>query len=113
MFFCEVINIFKIKNNNYNIRKCNRRKFKSSKYISNIQSVQDNGIIKLKTEEVCSLIEVKAIDLSLTSNQEKNNFFSCLKSLYQINDLNLKCYKLDEKVNLNQNKINLNDKVYS
>lgn len=81
---------------------------KTSMYISNIKLVQDNGILHLKSGEVCSLIEVKAIDLSLTSNQEKNNFFSCLKSLYQINDLNLKCYKLDEKINLNQNKIILN-----
>lgn len=97
-----------MKNNGHRMKRNRRMRIKSSKYISNIQSVQDNGVIYLKSGEVCSLIEVKAIDLSLTSNQEKNNFFSCLKSLYKINDLNLKCYKLDEKVNLNQNKVNLN-----
>ena len=32
-----------------------------------------------------------------------------LKSLYQIKNLNLKGYKLDEKLNLNANKIYLDD----
>lgn len=55
------------------------------------------------------MIELKAIDLSLASKSEKTNFFSNLKSLYQIKDLNLKCYKLDQKINLNNNKINLDN----
>ena len=41
----------------------------------------------------------------------KNNFFFNLKALYQIKDLNLKCYKLDEKINLNKNKVNLEGKI--
>ena len=36
--------------------------------------------------------------LSITSNHEKNLFFSMLKSLYQIPNLNMKCYKLNEKI---------------
>ena len=59
----------------------------------------------------CSLIEVKAVDLSLASRQEKNNFFFDLKSLYQIKGLNLKCYKIDEKINLNNNKIKLEELI--
>ena len=65
----------------------------------------------MKSGEVATLIEVKAIDLSLTSNQEKNLFFSMLKALYQIQNLNMKCYKLDEKLNLNANKVNLDKKI--
>ena len=84
------------------------RRFKNSKVFSNVKSVGDDGLLELKNGGYASLIEVKAIDLSLSSNQEKTNFFNYLKSLYQIKDLNLKCYKLDEKINLNNNKLNLN-----
>ena len=83
-----------------------KRRIKNSQTFSNVKSVADDGLIELKTGEVASLIEVKAIDLSLTSKSEKNNFFYALKSLYQIRNLNLKCYKLDQKINLNNNKIN-------
>ena len=84
------------------------RRFKNSKIFSNIKCVGDDGLLELKTGGYASLIEIKAIDLSLSSNQEKSNFFNYLKGLYQIKDLNLKCYKLDEKINLNNNKLNLN-----
>ncbi len=88
------------------IKKQMKRRIKNSQTFSNVKSVADDGLIELKTGEVASLIEVKAIDLSLTSKSEKNNFFYALKSLYQIRNLNLKCYKLDQKINLNNNKIN-------
>jgi len=53
------------------------------------------------------LIEIKAVDLSLSGTQERNIFFNAVKFLYQIKDLKLKCYKLDEPINLNSNKLNL------
>jgi hypothetical protein len=84
-----------------------KRRIKNSQSFTNVKSIDDDGLINLKSGEVASLIEVKAIDLSLTSKSEKNNFFQVLKSLYQIKGLNLKCYKLDEKINLNANKVNL------
>ena len=87
------------------------RRIKNSQTFSNVKSVADDGLIELKTGEVASLIEVKAIDLSLTSKSERNNFFFALKSLYQIRNLNLKCYKLDQKINLNNNKINLEELI--
>ena len=84
-----------------------KRRIKNSKYFSNIKTIGDDGLIELKTNNYASLIEVKAIDLSLSSNQEKNNFFYSLKSLFQIKDLNLKLIKVDEPINLNNNKLNL------
>ena len=84
-----------------------KRKIKNSKFFSNVKCVGDDGLIELKTGGYASLIEIKAIDLSLSSTQEKTNFFHSLKYLYQIKDLNLKCYKLDEPINLNNNKLNL------
>ncbi len=88
-----------------------KRRIKNSQEFINIKNITDDGLIVLKSGEVASLIEVKAIDLSLTSKQEKRTFFSYLKSLYQVKGLNLKCYKLDEKINLNENKINLEKKI--
>lgn len=88
-----------------------KKRIKNSSIFSNVKSVADDGLIELKTGEVASLIEVKAIDLSLTSKEEKQNFFYALKSLYQIKGLTLKCYKLDQKINLNNNKINLTDLI--
>ena len=88
-----------------------KKKMKNSKIMSNVKDIGDDGLIYLKTGEVSSLIEIKAIDLSLTSNQEKNNFFVTLKTLYQIRGINLKCYKIDDKLNLNNNKINLESKL--
>lgn len=97
--------------NKYINKKIMKQKIRNSSTLSNIKDVGDDGLIYLKSGEVCSLIEVGAIDLSLTSKQEKNNFFFTLKSLYQIKGLNLKCYKLDDKINLNNNKVNLEKKI--
>ena len=92
-------------NRKYSSRGCMRKRIKNSKVISNVKEIGEDGLIYLKSGEVATLIEVKAIDLSLTSNQEKNLFFSMLKALYQIQNLNMKCYKLDEKLNLNANSL--------
>lgn len=83
------------------------RRYKNSKLFSNVKEVGDDGLIELKSGGYAALLEIKAIDLSLSSNQEKMNFYHTLKKLYQIKDLNLKCYKLDEKINLNKNKLNI------
>lgn len=99
------------KEKTYIIKKKMKKRIKNSRTISNIKEIGEDGLIHLKNGDVASLIEVKAIDLSLTSNQEKNNFFFCLKSLYQIRGLNLKCYKIDQNINLNKNKINLDKKI--
>lgn len=83
------------------------RRIKNAKIFTNIKCIGEDGLLELKNGGYASLIEIKAVDLSLSSNQEKTNFFSSLKSLYQVKDLNLKCYKLDEPINLNNNKLNL------
>ena len=83
------------------------RRIKNAKTFTNIKCIGDDGLLELKNGGYASLIEIKAVDLSLSSNQEKTNFFNSLKILYQIKDLNLKCYKLDEPINLNNNKLNL------
>lgn len=84
-----------------------KRRVKNSKVFSNIKTIGDDGLIELKSGEYASLIEVKAIDLSLSSKQEKINFFNYYRSLFHIKNLNLKFYKLDEPINLNNNKLNL------
>ena len=98
-------------NRKYSSKSKMKKRIKNSKSITNVKEIGDDGLIYLKSGEVATLIEVKAIDLSLTSNHEKNLFFSMLKALYQIPNLNIKCYKLNEKLNLNANKVNLNKKI--
>ena len=60
----------------YETKKCMKKRIKNSKIITNVKEIDDEGLIHLKSGEVATLIEVKAIDLSLTSNQEKTLFFS-------------------------------------
>ena len=98
-------------NKKYSSKGQMKRRIRNSRIISNVKEIGDDGLIYLKSGEVATLIEVKAIDLSLTSNHEKNLFFSMLKALYQVPNLNLKCYKLNEKLNLNANKVNLDNKI--
>lgn len=87
-----------------------KKKIKNSSCFSNVKEVED-GIIKLKTSEVAKLMEIKAIDLSLSSKAHKEAFFYMFKNLFQIKDLILKCYKLDEMINLNNNKLKLNELI--
>ena len=79
-------------NRKYSSRSQMKRRIKNSKTVTNVKEIGDDGLIYLKSGEVATLIEVKAIDLSLTSNHEKNLLFSMLKALYQVPNLNLKCY---------------------
>ena len=88
-----------------------KKRIKNSESFTNVKEIGDDGLIYLKTGEVATLIEVKAIDLSLTSNNEKNTFFGMLKGLYQIPNLNMKCYKLNERLNLNDNKVNIDNRI--
>lgn len=81
-----------------------KRKFKNAQIFTNAEIVQDNGIIKLRDNNYARVFSVDAIDLSLTSNQQKQNFFNQLKYLYQLKGLNLRIYKLDDKIDLNANK---------
>ncbi|MFA6777421.1 MAG: hypothetical protein WCR80_03145 [Bacilli bacterium] len=93
-------------NSKYNIKKSVKLKVKNSRDFSNIKEIRDDGILVLKNKELACILEFGAIDLSLTSRSEKENFFFYFKELFQINDLKLKCYKLDKKINLNPNKKN-------
>ena len=81
-----------------------RKKFKNAQSFTNVDSVSDKGIINLKDNTCARVFSVDAIDLSLTSNIQKNNFFNQLKYLYQVKELNLRMYKLDDKIDLNANK---------
>ena len=80
------------------------KKYKSSQSYFMTESVSDDGIIHLKNGEVAKVLSVQAIDLSLSSEQQLESFFSQLKYLYQIENLDLRIYKLDEMINLNANK---------
>jgi hypothetical protein len=106
-----IINLDSKLNIKYESKSMMRKRVNNSKSFTNIKDVDDEGLIYLKTGEVACLLQVQAIDLSLTSNHEKGLFFNMLKSLYQIPNLNMKCYKLDEKLNLNSNKVNLENKI--
>ena len=88
-----------------------KKRIKNSTYMSNIKDINNEGLLLLKTGEVACILEVSAIDLSLTSNHEKNIFFQLFKSFYQIPKLNIRYYKLDERLNLNENKINLEKRI--
>ena len=85
------------------------QKVKNSQSFVNTDFVSENGIIHLKSGEVAKTFSVQAIDLSLSSNEQKASFFSQLKYLYQIKDLDLRIYKLDEQINLNANKDYINE----
>lgn len=81
-----------------------KSKYKNAQSFLNSKIVNDNGIINLRDKSFATVFSVDAIDLSLTSNNQRNNFFHQLKYLYQFKDLNLRIYKLDDKIDLNVNK---------
>lgn len=81
-----------------------KKKIKNSQSFLNVLNVEDSGLIHLKTGEVAKILSSGAIDLSLSSNEQRKLFFNELKYLYQIKDLDLRVYKIDEKLNLNANK---------
>lgn len=81
-----------------------KSKYKNAQSFLNSKIVNNNGIINLRDKSFATVFSVDAIDLSLTSNNQRNNFFHQLKYLYQLKDLNLRIYKLDDKIDLNINK---------
>ena len=101
------------KNKKYIKMKDLKRRIKNSQSFSNVEEVESDGLIKLKTGEVARLLEVQAVDLSLSSKSDKETFFFMFKNLFQIRNINLKCYKLDEMINLNNNKIKLEELINS
>ena len=80
------------------------KKLSNAEVFVNVDFVDNNGMIKLRDNSFAKVLSVEAIDLSLTSNNQKVNFFHQLKYLYQLKDLNLRIYKLDDKIDLNANK---------
>lgn len=98
---------FKNKESKYETKHKMKKRIKNSSVFSNVVDVYGNGIIHLKTGEVARLVQASAIDLSLSSKNDRETFFYMFKSIFKIKDLCLKCYKLDEMINLNNNKINL------
>lgn len=81
-------------------------KIKNSQSFFHLDFVNDDGLINLKNGEYAKVFSVEALDLSLTSNIQKQNFFEQLKFLYQIRNLDLRMYKLDDLLDLNNNKDN-------
>lgn len=92
------------KQQQYLTKRVVKNKYRNSQTFTNVDNVLDNGIIKLKSNGFATVYSVDAIDLSLTSNIQKSNFFNQLKFLYQLKELNLRIYKLDDMIDLNANK---------
>lgn len=94
----------KIENSNYNQKKIMKNRVSNASSFINIKEITEDGVLHLKSGEVASLLEVDAVDLSLSSNEEKEIFFRMLRRIYQIQNMTLKCYKLDKPINLNKNR---------
>ena len=82
----------------YSIKKRNSKRF------SNISKINDDGVLILKNKKVACVLELTSVDLSLSGKSEREAFFSMFKEIYKINNLHMKCIKLDKKINLNMNK---------
>ena len=94
----------KKRNRDYIKKRHLKKKFKNSQSFFNFKEINKDGHVLLKNGEVAKIISVEAIDLSLSSNQQRRNFFNQLKYLYQIKNLDLRIYKLDERIDLSVNK---------
>lgn len=81
-----------------------KNKVKNSKELSNVKVVRDDGLLELKTGDLACVLEVNAVDLSLSGKYEKESFFYYFKDIFKIKNIKLKCLKLDKKINLNPNK---------
>ena len=103
------------KNKNYNSEYINiksiKNKVKNSKELINVKSVKDDGLIELKTGDLACVMEINAVDLSLSSRREKDTFFYYFKDIFKIKNLKLKCVKLDKRINLNLNKENYEELI--
>lgn len=82
-----------------------KKKMQNAQTFCNIKEITDNGLIKLKSNQVAIFYKVNPIDLSLTSDNEQKLFFHTLSKLYRLPFV-IKAYKFDEKINLNINKEN-------
>ncbi len=82
-----------------------KKKLQNSQSFTNIRSINDNGVITLKTNQYAIFYKVSPIDLSLTNKNEQELFFHTLSKLYRL-PFTIKAYKFDEKINLNINKEN-------
>lgn len=104
----KVIKIFLAKKRNktpkYITKNVLNKKHKNISAFINTELVEENGILKLRNGGFAKIFSTEAIDLSLSSNAKKEQFFNQLKYLFQIKELNLRIYKFDDKMNLNANK---------
>lgn len=100
----DFINCKRKKTGNYISKKVLKMKYKNANFFINSDFVNDKGLIKLRDNGYALIYSVDAIDLSLTSNTQKRNFFEQLKYLFQLKELDLRIYKLDDKIDLNANK---------
>ena len=66
-----VIKAKKNNKNNYLSAKILKRKMQNSQMFINIKSIDDNGLINLKTNQFALMYKAYPIDLSLTSEQER------------------------------------------
>ena len=82
-----------------------KKKLQNSKIFTNIQEIDNKGIISLKTSQLAILYKVFPIDLSLSSVEEQKIFYQTLSKLYRL-QFTIKIYKFNEKMNLNANKEN-------
>ena len=93
------------RNEKYLSRNSIKKKIQNAQTFSNVSEINDNGIIKLKTNQFALFYKVSPIDLSLTNESEQKLFFYTLAKLYRLS-FTIKAYKFDEKINLNINKEN-------
>ena len=59
----------------YTEKKMMNNRIGNAQSFVNVKEVREDGTIILKDNKVASIIEVGAIDLSLTSDSERNQFF--------------------------------------
>ena len=83
-----------------------KEKHKNAQTFVNVDAIDNKGIIKLRNGGFAKVYSIDAIDLSLTSNIQKEVFFNQFKYLFQIKDINIRMYKLDDKLDLNTNRDN-------
>lgn len=100
------VNSSKLKKENiYLTKRKLKKKIQNSQFFTNVKSIEDNGIILLKTGQYAIFYSANPIDLSLTNQYEQDLFFHTLSKLYRL-PFTTKAYKFDEKINLNVNKEN-------
>ncbi len=80
-----------------------KKRIANSQVFTNIKSIDENGLIKLKTGQLAIFYKVQPIDLSLTNKSEQELFYHTLARVYRL-PITIKAYKFDEKINLNANK---------